>query len=186
MKFKSLFILALFTLCVSQSIAGTHLQGIIIDEETGRTIPDANIVILETGQGTASRQGGYFTFRLEPGNYTLDISVMGYKPYRKVLAVSKDLTVTVPLKSSPVSMNPVVVTAALSEHLKSNISASVTVLTLKEMKTLCGNTAGEVLETVPGIYFRSYDGIAGNQIPSIRGSNTDQVVVLHYLLHLSL
>ena len=59
--------------------AAYQIEGIVLDQTTGQTIPDANILVLNTSSGAASQQDGFFSLpRLDAGEYTLEIKVMGY------------------------------------------------------------------------------------------------------------
>ena len=63
---------------VTASWAAT-VSGYVKDSKTGKSIPNANIIIREAGQGTASNPYGYFEINLPGGTYTLETSVIGFK-----------------------------------------------------------------------------------------------------------
>ena len=178
--YKRFFIfLTIFVSIALSANASVKLTGTIFDEATGQTLPDANIQIEALSVGTASQDGGFFALEnLEPGNYTVHISVIGYEWKDQSVELAKDQSLNIGLKQKAIEMAPVLVTATLSEHLISEVPHSADVLTEARMVQMNGNTPGELLESITGIYAKSYDGLAGLQTPSIRGANADQVVVL--------
>lgn len=168
---------SLFTTLYSSTV---KLSGYIYDKTTGKPIPDANVQIKDTTLGTASQSNGYFFIRnLTPGNYTLLVKVIGYK-LKEIdgINLENDKTIRIELEPEVIQLDPVIVSATLSGHRKSNISASAEVLTETELQEITATTAAEAVESVSGIYIKNYDGFAGVLSPSIRGSNTNQVVVL--------
>ncbi|MGA1494980.1 MAG: carboxypeptidase-like regulatory domain-containing protein, partial [Rhodothermales bacterium] len=56
------------------------ISGFVRDAETGETLLLANVRIKDTLIGTATNNSGYYTLAgLEPGEYTLQFSYIGYQ-----------------------------------------------------------------------------------------------------------
>jgi len=168
------------TLALSQMLfadAGS-LSGIITSKTTGEPIPDANITVLGSKAGTSSRDGGFYHLTLEQGEYQIRVSVIGYEVIIKKVTVGRSTNLNFVLEPKVIEYDPVVVTATMSDHLKSNITMNAAILTRAHMQELKGVTAGEILESVNGVYVKSSDGISGVNTPSIRGSSAGQVLVL--------
>ena len=184
MKFLLSSVLLIMLLCLLSvplfSNPLYQISGFITDESTGRPIPDANILVLNTDTGTASRDGGfYFLNGIESGLYTIEVRVVGYKIAKKTnIDIHSNTDLNFALVPAAIEFAPILVTATLSQHIQSKVTVSSDVITGARLKILNGNTAGEVIESVCGIYSRAYDSFAGLQNPSIRGANTDQVLVL--------
>lgn len=157
-----------------------QLTGYIYDKATGQAIPDANILVLNTSFGTASRDGGfYFIENLAPGSYQILVRVLGYETIsQSVLINQEQIQLNFSLVPQPIEFDPIIVTATLSDHRQSQVTVASEVLSLAHLPEKTGHTVGEVLQSNTSIYFNSYDGITGPQIASIRGSNADQVLVL--------
>ncbi len=156
-----------------------ELSGTITNKETGQPIPDANIVVLNTKMGSVSGDGGfYFLNNLPEGRQQIQISVIGYEVLVKDVHVPENDVLHFELEPKAIEFDPVVITATLSEHRRSNVTVTTDVLTKIRMQELSGNTTGEILESVSGVYAKSYDGFAGLNMPSIRGSEASQVLVL--------
>jgi outer membrane cobalamin receptor len=160
-------------------LSAAQLTGNIINRQTRQPIPDANITVLDTRKGTVSRDGGfYFIDDLQAGEHQIQVRVIGYKTAMCQVSVPEQTTLDFELEPKIIEFDPVVITATLSEHRQSNITLSADVLTKTRMTALNGNTAGEIVESVGGLYSKSYDGFAGVNTPSIRGSQASQVLVL--------
>lgn len=157
-----------------------RISGFIVDKYKNQPIPDANIIIQRTRFGTASQDGGYyFIDNIPPNHYDITVRVMGYRTEtQKEIYIGRNTTLNFALVPTPIQMDPIIVTATRSDHLQSKVTVSSDVLTQPRIKELNGSTAGEVTESVSGIYFKNYDSFAGPQTPSIRGSNPGQVLFL--------
>ncbi|MBN2356157.1 TonB-dependent receptor [candidate division KSB1 bacterium] len=171
---------AVFALLAGSGLASQgKISGIITSQVTEEAIPDANVIILETGWGAVSRDGGfYFIDHIPTGTYDLHVSVLGYKPVTETVRIEANAVHHFKLQPTLIEFDPVVVTATLSEHLQSHVSASTEIFTRARINELNGHTGAELFESIGGVYSKSYDGIAGVNTPSIRGSNADQVLIL--------
>ena len=73
-------ILALITiLCVNIFPQTYSLSGRISDKETGVALAYANVRVLNSSLGTTSNPEGEYDIKLEPGEYKLIASYIGYK-----------------------------------------------------------------------------------------------------------
>ncbi len=171
-----------FMVCGSLFASGGRLSGFILDDQTGLPIPDANIILQNTPYGAVSRDGGYFSIdHLPHGQYTVIVRVMGYRIEEKkgiTIADSENSQLTVRLTPAVISMNPLIVTAAKSEHLAYHTPSSSEVYTAYQMKMMNGMTAGEAVSSAEGVVVRDNGGFAGLKTLSIRGSNDSQVLIL--------
>jgi len=178
----TVFLLVVIILVSSPLFSKTlyQISGFITDQSTGKPIPDANILLNPANMGTASRDGGFYSLSgIQSGLYTIEVRVIGYQTVRKSnIEIDNNVVLNFELVPAAVEFAPVLITATLSEHLQSKVTVSSDIITGSRLQILNGNTAGEIIESVCGIYSKSYDSFAGLQTPSIRGANTDQVLVL--------
>lgn len=73
---------------------GNIITGHVIEKGSEDGLPYATVLIVETGEGTATDQSGYFRFKGIPaGKYTLKVQTMGYATQIKKVVVSKEYTV---------------------------------------------------------------------------------------------
>ena len=118
------------------------ISGIVKEKETQQTIPYANILVKTVKgnafiTGTATNDLGRFSIHnIKPGNYILEVSIMGFKTKAQTIYVgslSKFLDIkTIELSEDSISLDEIVVTSAQDEisskmdkktySLKDNIS----------------------------------------------------------------
>jgi hypothetical protein len=74
-----------------------NISGSVIDQETGKPLPFANVVVLGTRYGAMSLQSGNFTItNLPVGNYNLMATYIGYEAHTVTgVQVDKDRTTMV-------------------------------------------------------------------------------------------
>ncbi|UCE05069.1 MAG: TonB-dependent receptor [bacterium] len=178
---KSFAVISLLFFCIQVVNAATgKVSGYVFNKLTNKPIPDANVMIVNTYFGAASRDGGfYFIEKVPQGKYDIVVKVIGYEmETKKDVMIAENTVVNFSLTAVAIEFDPIIVTATLSDHRLSQVSVASEVLTQPRLRERAGSTVGEAMMSVGGIYLNSYDGIAGTHVPSIRGSNTDQVVVL--------
>ena len=69
-------------------IFGTTVSGIIKNSSNGKSIPNANIYIIEKEEGTVSDPYGYYKIDLSDGSYTISITNIGFKTYSSVININ--------------------------------------------------------------------------------------------------
>ena len=73
--FSSILILII----VQTKLWTATVSGYVRDSETGKSIPNANILISDFGHGTVSNPYGHFQLNISSGTYILETSVIGFK-----------------------------------------------------------------------------------------------------------
>ena len=71
--------LILILIIVQTKLWTATVSGYVRDSETGKSIPNANIIISDLGYGTVSNPYGHFQLNLSSGTYILETSVIGFK-----------------------------------------------------------------------------------------------------------
>lgn len=87
---KKINFLITFFFCASIAIAQTKgtLTGIIKDKEANNApLPFANIYVKETKNSASSDETGKYTIQLNPGNYTISFSSIGYEDFEKTVTI---------------------------------------------------------------------------------------------------
>jgi outer membrane receptor for ferrienterochelin and colicin len=92
-----LLALALLSLTIHrQALSGTTgiLEGFVRDKATNKPIPGANVIIVQTSQGAAASDAGYFRIHNIPaGTYEVRVSSIGYQTITfSNIAIRPDLT----------------------------------------------------------------------------------------------
>ncbi len=161
MKYTALTFL-FFSLLAAQ-LPENRITGTITDEKD-QPLAGVNILIKNTFTGTASANDG--TFRLEgllPGNYTLIITMIGYR--RAVIEVATGVTINIRLEQDVLSSPKVVVTGTRHEQDIMDSPVTVAVLGLREINERGAVSVEEILPYQAGI------SIVKDQI-NIRGANS--------------
>ncbi|NAS12629.1 TonB-dependent receptor [Poritiphilus flavus] len=173
---KSLFTLALifsFSACLQGQ--NGNIQGTISDQN-GIYVPGANVIISTIGKGAISNFDGKFTMvDIPEGNYTLQISYLGYGDIEQAVSVISNTTTTVSIVMTPKSLelDGVEVTAyglsgqakALNKQ-KNNLNITNVVSTDQIGKFPDANI-GDAVKRIPGITMQVDQGEARNII--VRG-----------------
>jgi hypothetical protein len=107
-----------FLLCLVASLALAQeiplLRGRVLDADTHQAIPNAQIGIGGNKLGTSTNLEGRFALRV-PAAYQaseLEVALLGYRPYRRVLPPLPGSELVIELKISPASLGTVTVTAS--------------------------------------------------------------------------
>ncbi len=77
-------------LSVTEAVQGQYLKGVILDEE-GEPLAGSTVYVRETTQGSAADGEGRFQVILPEGDYTLDISCLGYEKKQLQVQVASGL-----------------------------------------------------------------------------------------------
>lgn len=119
-KIIRIFLLLIPVFIFSQS----RIIGTIIDDEFQESLPFANVIIIETNDGTTSDFDGNFSIELAPGNYTLEFSFIGYETVRVSdlkLSLGETKSIDIVLKSLSQQMDEVVVTTSALRNTEQSV-----------------------------------------------------------------
>ena len=127
----------------------TTISGIVKDSETEKAIPNANIFIQETSQGTISNPYGHFEMETAAGNYTLKISVIGFETdTREIIVADEVLELEVHLKTTILEFSEIQVEGLFTTRLGHE---SVDVVHNEKIKSMTKESISDVLRTLPGV-----------------------------------
>jgi CarboxypepD_reg-like domain/TonB-dependent Receptor Plug Domain len=146
---KTLFT-ALILLVGFTSQAQTKITGKVTDDK-GEAVPGANIVIVDTYDGTSSAIDGSFSFTTEEkGEHTLRVTFVGYKMFQlSVVLDGKALALDIKLKEEINQLEAVVISAG---SFTAGEEKRRTILKAVDIATTAGATAdiAGALNTLPG------------------------------------
>ena len=177
-KYFISIIVLFFTITASAQTGG--VKGFVYDKETGEVAMFANVMIKGTTFGASTDLNGYFILTKIPvGNYTLEVSFLGYKKLEKQITVDSKKLASVKLfleKDSKV-LETVEISAERQEQ-KTQIKTSVIKISPQQMKklpTIGGEPdIAQYLQIVPGVVS---SGDQGGQL-YIRGGSPIQNKVI--------
>ena len=156
--------------------ASGKIAGKVIEATSGTPLIGANIVILNTTWGTAAdKQGNYTIARVEPGNYQIKASFLGYQEKIIDVTVRANETVTVKfeLQETLTELGSVVVYGELTRGQAKSLneqknSANIkNVVSSEQFQLFPDRNAAETAARIPGVSI-SYDQGEGEVI-TIRG-----------------
>jgi len=176
----SFLIILLFTCFNSFAQTTGTIKGFVYDKKTGEPMIYTNVRILGTKLGTQTDVNGYYTIgQLQPGNYTLSTTQLGYDTVIATVTVkvAQVATQKLYLNEKEVQLTDVEISAKKTEKI-THIDAGTTTISPRDIKLL-PSTGGEpdvtqFLQVVPGVVFT---GDQGGQL-YIRGGSPSQTGIL--------
>ena len=147
----------------------TTLTGHVKNNVTGKSIPNANVYIQETGDGITSNPYGYYEINLVMGNYTMETSVIGFKTdIRKIKVGNEILEFEINLEPTILEYSEILVKGLFTSRLGYE---SVDVINEEEIKSMEKESVSDVLRTIPGVDVQFAHPNGRNVNVSIRGSS---------------
>jgi uncharacterized protein YfaS (alpha-2-macroglobulin family) len=147
---------------------GYVITGKVVDDNDGGPLPGITVTIAELGIGTTTNSKGIFKLKV-PVNSKLIFSFIGFKS--KTITTTKAANITVRLEGSSNALNEVVVVGYGAQR-KSNMTASVTSVTLRGKSSLYGASAADT-----SVFYAFEGRVAGIQVtPGAPGAG-DKVIM---------
>jgi outer membrane receptor protein involved in Fe transport len=169
---RILFIGVLILLTFQLILAGTtgKVSGIVTDAENGNRLPGVNIILEGTLIGTSTGENGYYAIlNIEPGEYTLVASMIGYETVmvqNVIVKIDLTTTINIQLQTKVLGMEEVVVVAQRPLVAKDIAHSQLNV----EAKTIEAMPVSDITEVI-GLQ-------AGVQGLTIRGGDARQTAFI--------
>ena len=144
-----------------------------IGDASSRAIPRASINILNTNLGAVTDAEGRFSIAsVPPGQYTLQISAIGYATIDKHIALSQNNneSLAIQLRPSSTQLDVVIVSAQKKEEALQKIPFSISSISARQAQDYRLWDIKEVSAIVPNLY--SADPGDNRNVTSIRGITT--------------
>ena len=136
-------------------------------DDSGATIPGANVSIKETGKGTITDENGGYSFsNIAAGTYTIIATNVGYKTFEKQISVKEGESVVADLllEGESQSLKEVVVTGSSSPRSKLESSVAITTMGAKAIEDRAPSSTAALLQTIPGFVVEASGGEIGNNL----------------------
>ena len=176
--FKVLLIISIgFSTAKAQK--SLSISGFVRDINNGEPISYANIFIPNTSLGTATNSDGYFVFSdIEPGEYEVNVSMMGYKLHKEliILYTSKSVRLDIRMTQVIIQGSEITVTG-IKQKFKKAVESSSVILDFRDIKNTPAFVEPDVFRTLqmlPGVQTTSYWSSA----LYVRGSTPDQNLIM--------
>jgi hypothetical protein len=153
---KQFYILLLYGLLAGTQIVSAStgkITGKVVDATNNQSLSLANIFVENTLIGTTSDTEGNYLIFLQPGIYSLKVTMMGYNPViLKNLSVNMGLTTIADFKLNPAVVEGKVVTVIAKENIiKFDVAASQTILQGSDVAAIPASNFKKVLDKQTGI-----------------------------------
>lgn len=128
--------LLFFTAMMAQSQSNGSISGYVYDGN-GSVLPFANIFINELGKGTSSNPDGTYAFTgLAPGEYTLQVSNIGYRTTVQSVSVKagQNTNINIICPESHTALQEVVVVAEKFENSMQKVPITVSAISTEEIE----------------------------------------------------
>ena len=155
------------------------LNGTVVDGQTGDPIIRVNITVDGTGYGASTDQFGHFEVEnMLEGTYTITADHIGYLTQKKYdIYLPKDQPVRIKFTLIPkILISREIIVQA--DRYTSGLQHNTYQIEAAEIKRSNAQTVAELLETIPGLLIMATDGNSGTGKISIRGSHSNQVLIL--------
>ena len=156
---KSSIMKIVFYLMVMASIVmgqpGT-ITGIASDASNGSLLVGANVLLEGTTQGAATDADGRFMIiQVNPGDYTLVVSYIGYQSLKKdvTLGPGEQISIQLELEPEAIQMETYVVTASRRRERIEDAPAAISVISKTEIRRESNTNLGDYLKGTKGIDF---------------------------------
>jgi iron complex outermembrane receptor protein len=173
MKKISIFLfLFVSTLANAQSFT---LSGKVVDENKN-PLAGASILVKEIKKGSSTDFEGNFSFNLEKGAYTVEVSFLGYSTVSEKITLSKDEEYVIELQTGTTVLEEVLVSAV---RVNTDVPVTFSNLSKKEIaKRNLGQDIPILLNYMPSVVSSSDAGAGvGYTYMSVRGSNGSRINV---------
>ena len=154
------------------------LSGVISDANNNETLIGVSVYVSELNIGTYTNEYGFYSITLPKGNYTLQISYIGFETFSEKLEIDQNVKKNFSLKESKQELKEVVITenAYKTNIKKPEMSVNkLAISTIKQMPVLMGEV--DIIKSLlflPGVT-NAGEGQSGF---NVRGGGADQNLVL--------
>ncbi|HRU93217.1 MAG TPA: TonB-dependent receptor plug domain-containing protein, partial [Candidatus Marinimicrobia bacterium] len=142
-----------------------------------------NVYLKNTSIGTATNDAGFYKIENIPlGQYQICVEMIGYeKPpvkYVKIIA-NQNLELNFELNVQVIDFQEsVTITATRGHNLITEVPSSVDVIKMEDLEVRNPQNLAEALQNLQGVYIKDYGGLGNTKTISLRGSSSEQVLVM--------
>ena len=176
---KKAIFLIITVLILTNTVAQRYtISGYVKDKNNGESLIGANIFIKESSVGTVTNTYGFYSLSINPSDYTLVYSYLGYKSRETTISLDRDITLNVELEAAPDSIDEVIIIAERrDDNIRSTKISNVKISSkvINRIPVIMGETdVIKALTLLPGV-------ISAGEVSSslsIRGGARDQNLLL--------
>jgi hypothetical protein len=162
---KLIFIFMMMPACL---FAHSSIKGKVSNASNKQELPGAFVRLVNGNKTTLTETNGSFEFKnLEAGEYTITVSMLGFKPKSEIFKVNDDETklVLFSMEESVMNLSEINVTPTKEAGLNS--------IGAVDMKLRIHNTTQDLLRLVPGLFIAQHAGGGKAEQIFLRGFDVD-------------
>lgn len=152
-----------------------------VKERSGEPIPDVEIAIQNSQEGTTTGEQGYFTLSgLEADDYQVTVSSVGFYPKAKTVNIGPNETVNLSfeLEASIIKMEEMVITGTMQNSYVKESPVKVEVLNQGFLENDPENNVMESIDNVNGVQKQVNCGVCGTNAIRINGMEGPYTLML--------
>jgi hypothetical protein len=178
LKKISPFLLLILTIFSSFAQEKFTLSGSITDTSSNETLIGVNVIIAELKTGVTTNEYGFYSITLPKGNYTVQISYLGYQSIEERINLNQNTKNNFKLSGNETVLKEVIITdnKSKTDIRKPEMSVNkLSISTIKKMPVVLGEV--DVLKSIlllPGVT-NAGEGASGF---NVRGGGADQNLIL--------
>ena len=154
---------------------GYFIKGNIKDFDTQEPLIGVSVIV-KPGVGSITDIDGNYSFKIEPGNYTLKVNYLGYNSKEfKISLIDKDIISNFTLQAQ------ILDEVEVSANIGSIRETPVAITNISQQKIqdeLAGRDLPMILNSTPGVYATEQGGGAGDARITLRGFDQANIAVL--------
>ena len=178
LHFKKMLLLFFLTSFTTFSQENSTLSGTVYDDNNNETLIGVSIYFPELNSGTTTNEYGFYSITVPKGNYTIQVSYLGYSTLLEDIALLEKTSKNFNLKEASESLNEIVIESNIEKlNLKTpqmsvnNLNSS----TIKQIPVVLGEA--DIIKSLillPGVTSAG-EGASGF---NVRGGAADQNLIL--------
>lgn len=147
------FIILILLIQISTTSAQTNLATLSgkVTDEKGESLPGANVILKETNNGAATDRNGLFKLVAQPGEYTVEVSFIGFERHSQKITLILNRTVEVNFKLKSTSFEIGSIEVVADNEFIPISPETKTIVTSGEIEHIQASSLGDVLKLIPGI-----------------------------------
>jgi hypothetical protein len=146
------------------------VSGTISSQSTGEMLIGATVAIAELDRHAhADEAGAYFLRDVAPGQYTLQVALLGFEPQTQSISVVADKPLAINLKLTPKALN-------LTEVVVNNqrdLAKNMTVVNQIDLELRPTRSSQDILRIIPGLFTAQHAGGGKAEQIYLRGFDID-------------
>jgi outer membrane receptor for ferrienterochelin and colicin len=154
------------------------LSGNIKDEVNGEALIGVTVFIKELKRGAVTNSYGFYSISVPKGDYTLEVTYVGYESILKKVALNQPVKLDFEIKTAANEINEVVVTSKRRDEnvtLNRMSAQQVSIATIRKMPALMGEVdLLKAVQLLPGVVSAG----EGTSSFSVRGGGIDQNLIV--------